>query len=515
MAKGIRNLVIILGDQLNFDAPALREFDRERDMIWMAEVEKESIHVPSSKQRITVFLAAMRHFAKAIQEQNWPILYRYLDQEDNAGCFEEELVKAINATKPQCLVLTWPGEWRVLEIIKQVALEQHVPLVIHPDTHFYCSQEDFRNHAQNRKQLRQEYFYRELRQKNNILMDGSRPIGGQWNYDVDNRKSFDKTGPPSIPPPRIHQADDITQSVINLVRHRFKDHPGSLDTFNWPVTRKQALQALEDFIQFRLPHFGQYQDAMWTDEPWLYHSLISSSLNLKLLNPREVIQCAEKAFHQGSVPLAAAEGFIRQIVGWREYVRGIYWHYMPDYLHLNKMQANEELPLFYWSGTTDMACLRESLKQTLRFGYAHHIQRLMVTGLYALLYGVRPQSVHEWYLSVYVDAVEWVELPNTLGMSQFADGGLMASKPYIASGKYINRMSNYCSQCPYNPEISTGEKACPFTTLYWDYLIRHEKKLQSNPRMAMQLKNLQRLSEVDKSNIISQAQAHRRVNSGL
>ena len=257
--------------------------------------------------------------------------------------------------------------------------------------------------------------------------------------------------------------------------------------------------------------FGLYEDAMWSGEPWLYHSHLSCALNLKLLNPREVVQAAEDAYRTGHAPLAAVEGFIRQILGWREYVRGIYWTQMPGYLEHNALDAQAELPAWYWTGETEMACLKDAITQTLEHGYAHHIQRLMVTGLYALLLGVKPQAVHAWYLSVYVDAVEWVELPNTLGMGQFGDGGLMASKPYVASGKYIQRMSNHCKGCRYDPALSTGANACPFTTLYWDFLNRHEALLKKNPRMAMQLKNLNRLDASTRDAISAQASAHRHV----
>jgi deoxyribodipyrimidine photolyase-related protein len=301
------------------------------------------------------------------------------------------------------------------------------------------------------------------------------------------------------------EPDTLTQEVMALVNSKLAQHPGSLNSFGWPVTRDQALQALDSFIHHRLPFFGLYQDAMWEGEVWLYHSHIASALNLKLLNPREVVAAAEKAYQQGLVPLPAAEGFIRQILGWREYVRGIYWTQMPEYLERNEMQASAKLPAFYWTGNTDMACMRDAIHQTLEHGYAHHIQRLMVTGLYALLIGVAPKEVHEWYLSVYVDAVEWVELPNTLGMSQFADGGVMASKPYVASGKYIDRMSNHCKGCRFDPALATGEKACPFTTLYWNYLDRHVDTLAKNPRMLMQLKNLNRLSPEARQEIAAQA----------
>jgi deoxyribodipyrimidine photolyase-related protein len=303
--------------------------------------------------------------------------------------------------------------------------------------------------------------------------------------------------------------DAITQDVMRLVNDKLAHHPGSIAQFGWPVTRAQALVALEEFITHRLPSYGLYQDAMWEGEVWLYHSHLSCALNLKLLNPREVVAAAEAAFHNGHAPLEAVEGFVRQILGWREYVRGIYWTHMPDYAEGNAQQAYEPLPAFYWTGNTDMACLRDAIGQTLQHGYAHHIQRLMVTGLYALMLGVEPKQVHQWYLGVYVDAVEWVELPNTLGMSQFADGGLMASKPYVASGKYIDRMSNHCKGCRFNPAESTGDTACPFTTLYWDYLGRHADMLAKNPRMLMQLKNLNRLTPEQREAIATQAQTHR------
>jgi deoxyribodipyrimidine photolyase-related protein len=405
--------------------------------------------------------------------------------------------------------MTAPGDWRVLRQLRDTAESHALPLDIRDDNHFLSTVREFKAHAQGRKSLRLEYFYRELRRKHDILMEGNQPIGGQWNFDADNRGSFGKTGPSKLPPPSRFEPDDITREVMALVNTRFAHHPGSLSQFGWPVTRTQALQVLADFIQYRLPQFGQYQDAMWEGEVWLYHSHLSSSLNLKLLHPTEVIAAAQDAFHSGHAPLAAVEGFVRQILGWREYVRGIYWTEMPGYLERNAMQAQADLPSFFWTGDTDMACLRDAIGQTLMHGYAHHIQRLMVTGLYALLFGVHPKQVHAWYLSVYVDAVEWVELPNTLGMSQYGDGGLMASKPYVASGKYIDRMSNHCKGCRFNPAESIGEAACPFTTLYWDYLDRHADTLAKNPRMLMQLKNLNRLSESQRAAITEQAQAHR------
>jgi len=488
--KPLRHLVLILGDQLDAEASALQGFDPQQDALWMAEVAEESTHVWSSKQRTTVFLSAMRHFAQQLRERGWPLHYTVLDEPANTGTLAGELQRTLQQVQPRALVLTAPGDWRVLQALRAVAQAQGLALDIRDDTHFFSTVRDFARHAQGRKQLRLEYFYRELRQRTGILMQDGKPVGGQWNFDEENRGSFGKAGPGTLPPPTRFAPDAITREVISLVNTRFAQHPGSVEQFGWPVTRAQALQALDAFITQRLPQFGQYQDALWEGEVWLYHSHLACALNLKLLHPREVVSAAEAAWHAGRAPLAAVEGFIRQILGWREYVRGIYWTQMPGYLERNVMNAHAPLPDFYWTGDTDMACLRDAITQTLQHGYAHHIQRLMVTGLYALLTEVDPKQLHAWYLAVYVDAVEWVELPNTLGMSQYADGGVMASKPYVATGKYIDRMSNHCKGCRYDPALSSGPDACPFTVNYWAWLQRHEAALARNPRMALQLKNM-------------------------
>lgn len=509
MPAKVRNLVLVLGDQLDMQSSALQGFDPTQDVVWMAEVAEESTHVWSAKQRITVFLSAMRHFAQDLYARGLPLVYTHLDDADNRGSLARQLGDAISQLSPAALVLTAPGDWRVLQDLRAVAQQHKLPLDLRDDTHFFSTVRAFAAHAKGRKQLRLEYWYRELRHKHSILMDGKNPLGGQWNFDADNREPFGKAGPQNLPPPTRFAPDDITQAVIDQVNKQFASHPGGLHSFGWPVTRAQALLALQAFIEQRLPLFGLCEDAMWAGEAWLYHSHLSCALNLKLLNPREVVRAAEDAYRSGHAPLAAVEGFVRQILGWREYVRGIYWTQMPAYLARNALDAQADLPAWYWTGDTDMACLKDAIGQTLGHGYAHHIQRLMVTGLYALLLGVKPQAVHAWYLSVYVDAVEWVELPNTLGMGQFGDGGLMASKPYVASGKYIQRMSNYCKGCRYDPALSTGANACPYTTLYWDFLIRHETLLKTNPRMAMQLRNLARLDAAARDAISFHADAHR------
>ena len=497
-------LVLVLGDQLDLQSVAFDGFDPLRDVVWMAEVAAESTKVWSVKARIAVFLAAMRHFREELRSRGWRVVYHELGAYGN---FVEALRASVLELRPTELVMVQAGEWSVQHDLETAAAELGVPLEVREDRHFLCTTAEFASHAKGRKQLRMEFFYREIRQRTGVLMEQGAPAGGQWNFDQDNREAFGKDGPDLLRvPPRRFVPDDTTREVIALVEERFAAHPGTLKDFDWPVTAAQSVEALEDFIAHRLPKFGQYQDAMWTHEPWLFHSRLSAAMNLKLLDPRVVIAAAEKAWRSGHAPLPAVEGFIRQILGWREYVRGIYWLKMPGYVRLNEMQAHETLPAFYWTGDTDMNCLRDALSQTLRYGYAHHIQRLMVTGLFALLYGVDPHQVHEWYLAVYVDAVEWVELPNTLGMSQHGDGGLMASKPYVASGKYIQRMSNYCRGCKYDPAQATGPRACPFTTLYWDYLLRHEPRLRRNQRMAMQLKNLTRLSPEQRHAIQEQSE---------
>jgi deoxyribodipyrimidine photolyase-related protein len=515
----LRFLVVVLGDQLDLDASAFDGFDIGLDAVWMAEVAEESTHVWSSKARTVMFLAAMRHFALALHAAGRPLHYTRLDAHGNGGGFGAQLQADIQRLRPARLVMTAPGDWRVLQAIKAVAEANNLPLDIREDRHFFTSIGDFAAHAKGRKSLRMEYFYREQRKRHRVLMQGDgqgeEPVGGQWNFDADNREAFGAAGPGAVPPRTSFEPDAVTREVIALVNTRFAQHPGRLDGFAWPVTRAQALQSLKAFIKERLPLFGRYQDAMWPGDPWLYHSHLSAALNLKLLNPREVVAAAEAAHRNGHAPLASVEGFIRQILGWREYVRGIYWTQMPAYAERNALDAQEDLPAWYWTGATDMACLRDALSQTLTHGYANHIQRLMVTGLYALMLGVQPKQVHAWYLAVYVDAVEWVELPNTLGMSQYADGGVMGSKPYVATGKYIQRMSPHCKGCRYDPAQRSGDSACPFTTLYWDFLMRHEATLASNPRMALQVKNVARLTDVQKQAVSERAAAIRRGEVGV
>ncbi len=504
-----RHLVLVLGDQLDPESAAFDGFDKQADRVLMAEVRAEAEHVWASKPRIAIFLSGMRHFRDGLRADGIRVDYRTLDDPENRGSLGAELLRAIEAWRPKKAIVVRPGEWRVQQLLRDAAEEAGTPLEIRQDRHFLCSLEAFEEHAEDRKQLLMEHFYREMRRRTGALMDGDAPVGDEWNYDAQNRRSLGRDGPAGLSKPLSLAPDAVTRQVLDLVERLFSAHPGGRSTlsesFDWPVEPGQAEAALADFIDHRLSDFGPYQDAMWADEPYLYHSRLSAALNLKLLDPRQVIEAAERAYAEGRAPLNSVEGFIRQILGWREYVRGIYWSHMPGYLEMNHLGADASLPDFYWTAETEMRCLRHCIQQTLDYGYAHHIQRLMVTGLFALLLGVEPTLVHRWYLAVYVDAVEWVELPNTLGMSQFADGGIMATKPYCASGNYIQRMSNYCDGCRYAPSERVGEDACPFTTLYWDFLMRHEDRLSRNPRMGLQLYNLRRIPDEDRKAIRGQA----------
>jgi deoxyribodipyrimidine photolyase-related protein len=499
----MRHLVVILGDQLNLDSHAFDDFDAGADQVWMAERLGESTHVWSTKARSALFIAAMRHFAGEV-EQRYPLTYTRLT---DAGPDDlvELLAAALDEHEPQRLVIARPGEHRLRAGIQAACKGRGVQYVERPDKHFLCSTADFHDWAKGKTQLRMEQFYRWMRQRHDILLEGGKPVGGRWNYDAENRGHFGREGPGWVPRPVAFEPDALTASALEDVGNALADHPGELAGFDWPVTRDGALQALDDFIEHRLAAFGQWQDAMWTGEPYLFHARLSACMNLRLLDPREVIDAALAHYRDGKVALPAVEGFVRQILGWREYVRGVYWLSPERLLASNAMRAHAPLPWFYWTGDTDMACLKATVGQTLETGYAHHIQRLMVTGNFALLLGVEPRQVHEWYLAVYVDAVEWVEAPNTLGMSQFADGGRMVSKPYAASGRYIERMSNYCEGCPYEPGEAVGPQACPFTTLYWDFLDRHRARFWNHPRAAMQWRSLDRMPEGKLAKIRAQA----------
>ena len=459
----------------------------------MVEVQEEATYVRHHKKKIAFLFSAMRHFAESLRGAGWTVDYVRLDDPDNTGSFTTEMARAANRLAPARIIVTEPGEWRVLNAMQTWSETLSCPVDIIPDDRFLASHDAFQAWAAGRKQLRMEYFYRDMRRKTGLLMDGDQPEGGKWNYDSENRKPA--KADLFLPSPMRTEPDAITRDVLTLVSDRFADHFGDLEPFWFGVTRGQALAALDHFIAVALPGFGDYQDAMLEGEKFLYHSLLSLYINAGLLDPLEVCQRVEAAYRDGQAPLNAAEGFIRQIIGWREYVRGIYWLKMPDYVDLNFFENTRNLPDMYWTAETDMACMRAAISQTKEEAYAHHIQRLMVTGNFALLAGIDPKQVHEWYLAVYADAYEWVELPNTLGMSQFGDGGVLGSKPYAASGNYIHKMSDHCKTCRYDVKQKTGDGACPFNPLYWDFLHRNRDKLAGNPRMAQMYRTWDRMTD--------------------
>jgi deoxyribodipyrimidine photolyase-related protein len=499
-SKNSMILLPILGDQITLDNPALKSTAPSEAIVLMVEALDEQLHVSSTRMRSAVFLSAMRHFEKTLSSRGWTVRYMKLGEHAHRTLSEAWLA-AIQELKPSVLRVCEPGDWRIMQALRSVAAESKVALEMLADDHFIVSKADFANWAGRSRQLRMEFFYRKVRKQEVILMNGDEPVGGQWNFDKENRKSFPKTGPKNLEAPLRFPIDAITQGVIADLEKALPNQPGESESFAWPVTRENALLALDDFIAHRLLSFGPTQDAMWTHEPFLSHSLLSVAMNLKLLSPREVIAAAINAYQTGRIGLASVEGFIRQILGWREFMRGVYWLDMPGMKQANHFGFTRSLPYWYWTGETNMYCMKQAISQTLKHGYAHHIQRLMITGNFALLAGIVPQEVSDWYLAVYVDAVEWVELPNTAGMALFANGGRFTSKPYIASGAYVKRMSNYCGGCRYNPQQKTGPDACPMTTLYWAFLDSHQVEMDKNPRAALMMKQLLRLDPTEREAI--------------
>ena len=482
-------LVLVLGDQLSRGLSALREADKSRDLVVMAEVMDEASYVRHHPKKIALIFAAMRKFARLLESDGWRVSYSRLDDADNAGSIGATLLRHTEREKATEVFVTEPGEWRLIGALNDLPLT----LRMLEDDRFLATHADFETWAKGRKALRMEYFYREMRRKTGLLMEGNDPAGGKWNYDHDNRKpapdAITHSGPLSFEP------DETVREVLDLVEARFGDHFGTLRPFTFATDRSQALRALDHFVTHALPQFGDFQDAMLDGNRYLYHAVISPYLNIGLLEPLEICRAAETAWREGRAPLNAVEGFIRQIIGWREYVRGIYFLKGPEYVTGNALGHDRTLPAFYWGAPTRMRCVSRAVEQTGQDAYAHHIQRLMVTGNFALLAGIDPHQVHEWYLSVYADAFEWVEAPNTVGMSQFADGGVIASKPYVSSGAYINRMSDYCRNCSYSVSAKTGDKACPFNLLYWDFLMRHRDRFAQNPRMAQMYRTWDRMDE--------------------
>lgn len=491
-------LILVLGDQLTPDVAALRA-GRPGDVVVMAEAMAEGTYVPHHPQKIALILSAMRHFAEELRAAGWRVAYSRLDAAENTHSIVGELIRRAAEVGAREVIATAPGDWR----LRAALADCPIPVTMLPDDRFLCSEAEFAAWAEGRKQLRMEFFYREMRRKTGLMMEGDKPAGGQWNFDHDNRKparaDLFRPRPPRFAP------DAVTDEVLALVEARFPSHFGALRPFGWGVTRGDALVALEHFLNHALPTFGDEQDAMLAGDATLSHALISPYLNLGLLSPMEVCLRVAAEWQAGRVPINAAEGFIRQIIGWREFVRGIWALEGPAYMGRNALGHARALPAVYWGGATRMACMGHAVGQTRDMAYAHHIQRLMVTGNFALLAGVDPAHVHEWYLSVYVDAFEWVEAPNTIGMSQFADGGVVGSKPYVSSGAYIDRMSDYCGGCHYRVKEKAGERACPFNLLYWHFLIRHRERFSNSPRMAQMYRTWDRMEAGHRERVLAGA----------
>ena len=499
----MKTLVPILGDQLTATISSLNGARHADTIVLMMEVADETTYVRHHQQKLAYILSAMRHHAAHLRDLGWRVDYVALDDPDNAGSFTGEIARAVERHAPDRIVVTEAGEWRVAAMLEAWETMFGLPVDIRPDRRFIASHSEFEIWAKDRQALTMEYFYRDMRRKTGLLMDGDDPVEGRWNFDKQNRKPA--KADLLMPRPLAFTPDDITRDVLALVADRFADHPGSLDCFAWGVTADDAQAQADAFFEHALADFGPYEDAMLTGEHHLWHSILSPYINSGLLDPLALCRRAEAEYCARRAPLNSVEGYIRQIIGWREFMRGIYWLQGPDYVDRNHLDHHRPLPAFYWTGDTDMHCLSEAIGQTLATAHAHHIQRLMVTGNFALLIGADPKAVHEWYLEIYVDAYEWVELPNTLGMSQFGDGGIVGTKPYISSGAYIDRMSDYCRHCRYDVKQRVGEDACPFNALYWDFLARHEERLGDNPRLALPYANWHRQSEEDREATRAQA----------
>lgn len=496
-------LRVVFWDQLSLSISSLRDI-QPRDTVLMCELRDEVTRIKHHPKKIALWFSAMRHFAEELINKG--INVRYVDFNDtlNTHNLAQEVERAVHSLSIKKIIVTEAGEYHLQETIHSWKKSLDVDVEVRADDRFLCSIEDFKKWASTKKELRMEYFYRNIRKKYNILMEpDGQPTGGLWNYDKDNRK------PPSsnmIPIKRIsHKKSEILKNVLELVRNNFDDHFGDLYPFYYAITQDQALMELDHFIDKILPYFGDYQDSMLKGNAYLYHSLLSSYINVGLLLPLEVCQKAEAAYRKGKVSINSAEGFIRQILGWREFIRGIYWLKMPEYAELNALDAKAHLPNFYWGEKTHMTCVSEAISHTKIHAYSHHIQRLMVTGNFALLTGLDVKQVQDWYLAVYSDAYEWVEMPNTLGMALFGDGGIVASKPYAASGQYINKMSNFCKQCYYDVKDITDAKACPFNALYWNFLQRHREQFRKNPRLSFMYATWDKFDPTKKAAITSRA----------
>ena len=483
-------LRLILGDQLDMQHRWFSAVDDDTTYVLM-EVRQETDYVLHHAQKILAIFAAMRDMARQLRAAGHRVHYLAIDDPANLQSVPANIDALCAAHRATAFEYQAPDEWRLDEQLYRHGRSAAIPWVMFDTGHFYTNRHEAADLFGDRKQWLMEFFYRQMRIQHGVLMDGAKPLGGKWNFDHDNRKPWRGTPAEPLDPRTPHDHSALWHTIVAAGVQSFGNPQA--DRLAWALNRDEALQQLEAFITHALPHFGDFQDAMSTKASRLFHSMLSFAMNVKMLHPQEVVTRAEAAYHAGSAPLAAVEGFIRQILGWREYVRGVYWTRMPDYVEKNFFGHDLPLPVWFWNGETKMNCLKHAIGQSLEDAHAHHIQRLMVIGNFALLAGLHPTAVHQWYLGVYIDAFEWVEAPNTIGMSQFADGGLLATKPYVSSAAYIDRMSDYCKGCHYDKKQRIGEQACPFNALYWDFYQRNERTLANNPRIGMAYRQLEKM----------------------
>ena len=492
--------VWVLGDQLWAGQSALLQQAEQKQQTPVIAIESSQFARSRRyhRQKLVLVWSAMRHFMAELEQAGWPVTYEI------AADFETPLREWANTHQVTELLVMAPSDRPFAQAIQQLDLPFQLTIV--PNNHFLWTATEFKTWAKGRKTLLMETFYRQGRRRFQVLMDGKKPSGGQWNFDKANRQP--PKGKLNPPQPLWFEPDEITQTVIEHVKTSDFSTYGDLEPFRWAVTRQQAQQVLDDFIERKLETFGPYQDAMVTGQDTMWHALLSPYLNLGLLQPMEVIQAVEQAHYEHALPLNSVEGLIRQILGWREYMHGLYTYVCDDateYAERNWFNHTQALPTFFWTGETEMNCLHQTLNQVQRTGYAHHIQRLMILSNFALISGLSPQAVESWFHAAFIDAYDWVMQTNVLGMGLFADGGLLASKPYAASANYINRMSDYCKSCQYNAKARIGDEACPFNFFYWDFLDRHRDKLKSQGRMSFILKNLDKMSPEELTQIHQQA----------
>ena len=501
-----KTLRLILGDQLNHQHSWFQQVD-ENVVYVMMEVRSETDYVVHHIQKVVAFFQSMRLFADELLQKGHKVVYLKLDDINNKQSFTENIRWICQKYKIETIEYQLPDEYRVDQELKSLSEALNLSVCVVDSEHFFTSRTEFAEFFKGKKQFLMESFYRYMRKKHDILMVAGQPEGDKWNFDSDNRKKI-PANHTIIQPYLFHR--DVTE-IVEMIQKTGVKTMGEIDEkqFIWPVTRNESLELLNFFVEYCLPYFGTFQDAM-TLEAWsVYHSRISFAMNVKLISPKEVINKVILHYRQNNeISLNQVEGFVRQILGWREYMRGIYWMHMPEYDSLNFFNHENKLPDWYWTGETKMKCLSHSIKQSLQFSYAHHIQRLMVTGNFALLAGIHPDEVDRWYLGIYIDASEWVEITNTRGMSQFADGGIVGTKPYVSSANYIDKMGSYCSKCLYNSKLKVGEKACPFNSLYWHFYARNEQLLRKNPRIGMAYVTLDKMQPQVKEELLKQAELY-------